>query len=50
MNFGLGNGSSAFEKIEVATLMSLLDVLHEEFSVAAGIDAFFRAPGGAAAG
>jgi hypothetical protein len=48
MNFGLRNGSGAFEEIEVAAFVSLLDVLQEEFSVAAWIDAFLGAPGCAA--
>ena len=50
MDLWLGDGSRAFEKIEVAALMSLFDVLHEKFSVAAGIDAFSWTPGSAAAG
>jgi hypothetical protein len=49
VDFWFGNWSGAFEKIEVATLVGLLDVLHKEFAVASGIDAFFRPPGGAAA-
>jgi hypothetical protein len=50
MNLGLGDGRGTFQEIEVAAFVSLLDVLHKKFAVAAGIDAFFWTPGGAAAG
>ena len=50
MDLWLGDGSGAFQEIKVATFVSLFDVLHEKFSVAAGKDAFLWAPGGPAAG
>jgi hypothetical protein len=48
MNFRFRDRSGAFQEIEVAAFVSLLDVLHEELAVTAGINSLFRAPSRAA--
>ena len=50
MDLGLGDGGGAFQEIEVASFVGLLDVLHEELAVSARVNSFFGSPGCAATG
>ena len=47
MNFGFWDGSGTLQEIEIAALVSLLDVLHVQPSVSAVINPLFRFPGSA---
>src|SRR5579872_2924893 len=49
MNFRFGYRIGALQEVEVAAFVSLLDVLHKQFAVAAGVNSFLRAPGCTAA-
>src|SRR5215469_7072191 len=44
VNFRFRNGSGSLQKIEVATLVCLFDVLHEQLAVATRINLPFRPP------
>ena len=44
VNFRFRNRSGSLQKIEVATLVCLFDVLHEQLAVAARINLLFRPP------
>ena len=44
VNFGFWNRSRSFQKIEIATLIRLLDMLYEQLAVAARIKLRFRPP------
>ena len=50
MDLGFSSGIGATEKVKVASLVSLLDVLHDQFAVAARKLRWGRTPLGAAFG
>src|SRR6476660_3597179 len=47
MDLGFRDGRGAFQEIEITTLVSLFDMLHEQLAVSARINPLFRPPGGA---